>query len=116
MRGTSPLILPLDVAKENDFFAKSGANYTLKCISDEPIHWRLSANQQENNHQISHSELSPPNHYETHLNLINVNHRFVGLYYCAKNSSENANLQTQFQNRLASKIYVFVSGIKSVFY
>lgn len=100
------------MAEESDLFADKDANYTLKCMSDEPIHWRLSTNQQKNNHRIEQLDLNTPNYYETHLHLINVNHRFVGLYYCAKNSSANANLQTQFQNRLASKIYVFVSGRK----
>lgn len=111
VRGTSPLILPSAIELNgNSFHAQKYQNITLKCLSDAPIQWRLWRNQEKFDHRITQIELNDQNIYETHLDLFNVTHKFIGFYYCIKNSSVNSNLQTQFQNHLASKIYVFVSG------
>lgn len=110
VHGTSPLILPVqNEPKKNLLAAQKNENVTLKCFSDEPILWLLSEKQQTNSHQITQSKSQ--NIYETHLDLFSVNHKFVGFYYCVKNSSLDSNLQTKFVNQLASKIYVFVDGM-----
>lgn len=107
VRGTSPLILPSAI---EPLHAQKHQNITLKCLSDAPIQWLLSENQEKMDHRTTQFELNDQNIYETHLDLFNVTHKSLGFYYCIKNSSANSNLQTQFQNHLASKIYVFVSG------
>lgn len=113
MRGTSPLILSQNNGfnhSENTLSAFNGDNVRFKCISDEPIHWHLPRNYSMANFNITQLVLQKQNVYETHLQLFDVNHEFVGFYYCVKNASTDSNLQTQFQNNLVSKVYLFVDS------
>lgn len=113
LSGTSPLILPFTVQArsgyyENELVAYKGKTVTIKCISDEPVQWRLSNKQRNNKHVIAFKEWPEQNSYEAQLDLINVDFKFAGFYYCVKKSSFNSKLQTQFQNNLASKIHLHI--------
>lgn len=113
MRGTSPLILSQNDGfnhSENTLTSSKGDNVIFKCISDEPIHWNFRRNHSTTNYNITQLELHKQNLYETHLQLLNVDHEFVGFYYCVKNASTDSGLQTQFQNNLVAKAYLFVDS------
>lgn len=50
--------------------------------------------------------------YETTLELTNVTYRYVGYYYCVKNSSDpDDSLEVLLENEQASRIYLFVEGM-----
>lgn len=49
--------------------------------------------------------------YESILKLNNIDHTFVGFYYCVKLDADNTNVEDSFRDGHASKIYLFVDGI-----
>lgn len=118
MHGVSPLILSksIDSPWSKSVFVQTGVNVTFKCRSDEPIHWRPPWNDSKNKYRSIFHQFYDEEYYEAHLSLVHANHSLVGHYYCAKNASSKSNLQTQFQHRLASRIYLFVKGIAIYMY
>lgn len=107
-----------------DFTATSGKNVSFKCRSNEPIHWKTVWQIQQNlvdalafnsnMHYFGYAETELPktgSYYDVQIDLIKVNYLYVGFYYCIKNSAALSNLDTQLENNLASKIYLFVQGL-----
>lgn len=52
--------------------------------------------------------------YESILKLNNIDHSFVGFYYCVKKDAGNTNIEDSFRDGHASRIYLFVEGIELI--
>lgn len=114
-------------------------NLTIRCEADEPIHWidawslfptlwaapfawnfqessmyLNSAKFNEGTFRMSYLNNSKHKHpFKSDLNLIDIDHRFVGFYFCVKNSSSFSKLSALHEYSdfsTVSNIYLNVKG------
>uniref|UniRef100_A0A1A9WWA6 Receptor protein-tyrosine kinase n=1 Tax=Glossina brevipalpis TaxID=37001 RepID=A0A1A9WWA6_9MUSC len=112
----APLLIPL----MDELILEVNSNFTLKCEDNEPIIWKypMEATVEE----IPHETADVNRSFGNTLTLLDVNHVFVGNYYCIKAKSltkdlqgmEDAELTDLSNSNLASSIYIFVNDTENL--
>lgn len=117
-----------------------GAYVTLTCKANEPIYWiditdkfpllwtvifawdfnvsqvyMIAAKLHEGKFQIQYEKNSTDDKHYTKLVLSNVDHRSIGRYYCAKNSTSISEVtDLLYDESLFKSVYLYVKG--EIFY
>lgn len=112
------MIIPIG----SDVTASLNDHIIFECYSNEPVYWIFPWDVDRQHvweppayfspFLVLYQFLKEKQLYKAELNLFHVNYKWIGFYYCVKNSSYfyGSDVVSPIRNRLASKIYLYVEG------
>lgn len=95
---------------DDDVTLELNSNFSITCKSKLNVTWKVPDAVNPQSYHITTEEsndLEMP--YLTRLHLSQVDHTFVGFYYCT-NALDSDNMDQQVQEFQATAFYVFVDG------